>query len=87
MAFWGIPKVKNVEGQEFWGNSRVSCLNYIYALQTCNKGFLAFGFVHDFVMLLHNMNKDESLFIASYAFVRRLQLYMSCLVTHDMLTS
>ena len=30
---------------------------------------VAFGFVHNFVMLLHKMNKDESLSTSSYAFV------------------
>ena len=78
----------NSKGQEcgrtiFFGITQESLASTIYTSSKLIRG--AFGFVHNLVMILQEMNKDESLFTTSYYFVMRLQLYMSFLVTHDML--
>ena len=58
MAFWGIPKVRSVEGQEFFQVTQKSLSSTIY---TSFKLVLrAFGFMHNLVMLLQDINKDES---------------------------
>ena len=61
----------NTKGQEcgspiFFGVTQESLPSTIYTSSKLVRS--AFGFVHDSIMLLHEMNKDESLSTASYAF-------------------
>ena len=77
MSLWGIPKVNKCGRPVGFGVTQEPLDSTIY---TSSKLVLRdFGFVHNFVMILHEMNKDESLSLASYAFIIASQLYMYCL--------
>ena len=77
MCHFGDTKGPKYGMPIFFGETQESLSATVYtSTKLVSKSF---GFVHNSVMLLHEMNKYESLSTTSYAFVVLLQLYMSFL--------